>query len=566
MKRILTQLLFSVLILVCGNVSAQVTNDGEPRSWSRFTGSTLAPIEMPAINLKKLTQEDQERDKIGIGPYRFGYEFDVNYSTYNSGKWDVLPNGDRIWRIRFISRGAQTMNFMFDTYYMPKGGSVYLYSYNKKELLGAYTASENQENGVLGTWLIKGDDIIIEYHEPFHVRGQGRLNIDKVIHGYRTFSDVYATKLNESGDCQVDAKCDPNTGSTNGVDWTSIRDKNMNAVARILMGGSVCTGTLVNNTNNDKKPYFLTANHCLGVPLVPDGNTSFDASSWAFGFQWYTNTPDCATTAQTTGTNAPANILSGATVKANKGSSDFALLLLNQTPPGNWNLYYAGWDKTDSETDAISSQLGVHHPKGDIMKLSRNDHTCVKDQTNVAGNLVQSWLIENWEYGKPSQGSSGSCLLDKNGRIIGQLSGGQGECSGTTPGTSSAVYGRFGIAWNEGTTPSMRLKEWLDPANTGQSTLDGGYTNALTIAEEQLTAMVSVYPNPTNGIVNVTLQGKIVKQLNYEIYNVLGQFITKGSLNQNVVNKIDLAQQKSGLYLLKIFNRDTSIAKAILLN
>ena len=566
MKRILTQLLFSVVIFICGNVSAQVTNDGEPRSWSRFTASTLTPIEMPAINLKKLTQEDQERDKIDIGPFRFGYEFDVNYSTYNSGKWDVLPNGDRIWRIRFISRGAQTMNFMFDTYYMPKGGSVYLYSHDKKELLGAYTASENQENGVLGTWLIKGDDIYIEYYEPAQARGLGRLNIDKVVHGYRTFEDVYSAKLNESGDCQVDAKCDPNTGSTTGVDWKSIRDKNMDAVARILMGGRVCTGTLVNNTNNDKKPYFLTANHCLGVPIVPDGNTSFDASSWAFGFKWYTNTPDCATTAQTVGAYSPAKILSGATVKANKESSDFALLLLNQIPPSDWNLYYAGWDNTDAISDANSSQLGIHHPKGDIMKLARNDHAPTKKEVTIGSSQIQTWEIQNWEYGKTSQGSSGSCLLDKNGRIIGSLTGGQGECSGTSPGTSMAVYGRFGLSWNVGSTPSTRLKEWLDPTNSGQTTLDGGYANSLTIEEEQLTSLISIYPNPTNGIIHVKVQGKSGDHLNYQIYNVLGQFMTKGVLSQNSVNKISLAQQKSGLYVLKIANRDTSISKVILLN
>ena len=104
---------------------------------------------------------------------------------------------------------------------MPEGGKVYLYNNNKTDLLGAYDSTQNQDSGVLGTWLVQGDAVWIEYYEPISVKGQGRLHIAKATHGYRnadTFKD--AKGLNDSGACNLDVDC------SIGEDWEELKEHN----------------------------------------------------------------------------------------------------------------------------------------------------------------------------------------------------------------------------------------------------------------------------------------------------------------------------------------------------
>lgn len=72
--------------------------------------------------------------------------------------------------------------------------------------------------------------------------------------------------------------------------------------------------------------------------------------------------------------------------------------------------------------------------------------------------------------GTIEDGSSGSPFFNEDGLIVGQLHGGNAGC-----GTSNTTYyGRFSLSWEDGTTPDTRLRDWLDPNNTGQTSL-GSY-------------------------------------------------------------------------------------------
>jgi lysyl endopeptidase len=79
------------------------------------------------------------------------------------------------------------------------------------------------------------------------------------------------------------------------------------------------------------------------------------------------------------------------------------------------------------------------------------------------------WRIELTD-GTTEGGSSGAPQLDQNKRVVGQNRGGFQGC----PNPSVAkYYGRFNLSWNGGGTNSTRLRNWLDPDNTGTLTLDG---------------------------------------------------------------------------------------------
>lgn len=442
------KILFLASILLSVSTFAQLKDLGNPKSWDKNLDN-LPAVKMPSFDLRALEEEDATNALLKDRPFRFGKKFDTHYNFSNSGRWTVLDNGDRIWQIRFQSQDAVTMNFILTDFYLPKGAAIYLYNNNRTNLLGAYTELQNSDAKELGTWLVDGDDVWIEYYEPKKVQGQGSFTISNVTHGYRSISQFDPEKgLGESGNCNHDVDCPIDE------DLNELKNHNKKGVALILSNGvDWCTGSLINNTLQDGTPYLLTANHCYSNP-----------ATYSFRFNWISLDPVCATTENST--NGSTNqVISGSELIARRAESDFLLLELNEDIPGNWDAVWNGWDRSDV---APAKTFGIHHPAGDIMKV------CVDNDSPEAiePNGQEVWHISDWDLGVTEGGSSGSPLFDPNGRIIGQLWRGWAACSGTNDNGEYDEYGRFGISWDAGSTPSARLKEWLDPNNSGVTTLD----------------------------------------------------------------------------------------------
>jgi V8-like Glu-specific endopeptidase len=259
----------------------------------------------------------------------------------------------------------------------------------------------------------------------------------------------------ERGPYGTSGSCNNNVNCPVGAAWQVEK----RSVALILSGGSAsCTGVLVNNTANDGTPYFLTANHCYSSGATP---------SWVFVFNH--ETTGC------TGSTGPTNqTISGCTLRARRAGSDFCLVQLSSAPPQNYNVQYAGWDATDAVT--VTSATGIHHPSGDLKKISFENNAVPQGTWSGA----ETWDVQQWDDGITEGGSSGSPLFDQNHRIIGQLFGGASACSGSTENGQGDSYGRFGVSWDAGASPSARLKEWLDPGNTGALVIDGYPTGSVT--------------------------------------------------------------------------------------
>jgi len=536
---------------------AQVTNEGEPASWALNTKSNITAISLPQVDIQKVKSQDDINDNLRAKPYRIGIPHKVNYGLDNAGTWTQLPNGDRIWRILFSSKDAVHLSVAFDEFFLPKGGKIYLYNNDRTDKSGAYTDIQNNEERVLGTWFVNGDKLWIEYYEPKNVRGQGKLNLSSVIHGYRLghtyqkgyFNDIQKG-LNDSGDCNHDVDCPI------GSDFESEKNILKKSVAFLNMGdGFICSGGLLNNTAEDKTPYFLTANHCSGT----------DPALYSMRFNWISPNPVCAAT--TNSTDAVDNFtISGATLRANNADSDVMLVEINSAIPNNWDVTYAGWDRTDI---APSFVVGIHHPSGDIMKICRDDSGVVKAPHSINGGPVaQTWEITTagggWELGVTEGGSSGSALFDPNGRIIGQLFGGAAACLGIFDNGSLDFYGRFAISWETGTTTATRLRDWLDPTNTNSTTLDA-INNVLAISDEFLEINLSIFPNPTTGILYIN-KSAMVGELSYEVYNTLGQGLKSDKIENNTA--ITLNNLPNNIYFVKIIeiNTNRSLVKKIVLN
>ena len=239
-----------------------------------------------------------------------------------------------------------------------------------------------------------------------------------------------------------------------------------------------CTGSLINNTSQDCKPYFLTALHC-GV-----GATAANMTQWKFYFKY--EAPSC-TNPSTAGT-LDDYFITGCIRIADSGDnggdsgSDFLLVklgsstneatIINNLKSANFSAYWNGWN---ANTTATTGGVGIHHPAGDIKKISTFSGTSVSAAWNGNGLLShwrQSWTSNSNGHGVTEGGSSGSPLFNNSqGYIIGTLTGGSSSCNSPT---SQDYYGKMSYHWtSNGTANNLRLKPWLDPTNSGVLTLAG---------------------------------------------------------------------------------------------
>ncbi|MEZ4937704.1 MAG: T9SS type A sorting domain-containing protein [Crocinitomicaceae bacterium] len=462
-------ILFLALFLSFNCLLSQTENWGPPVS-KLLSESVISPdeiesVDMPIFDFMQCRYEDSINDLNKIGPWRFGYSHEVNFNLNNSGTWETIPGRGRLWRLKIHSEGAMSLNFLFENMFIPEnGGYIVIYDENEEENFFYYTSQNNLDHKKLGTELTLGETAIIEFFEPQNQFGNASLEITNVIHGYRSldlFAQSMMRALNGSGDCNIDILCPEGNG------W----EMQAKSVAMIVTNGNgICSGALINNTQNDGTPYFLTANHC--------GN---DPSNWAFRFNWDSPNPSCATT--TPSTDGPTNMQTsnGGVFRASNVGSDFFLLEISNPPPASWDIYYSGWDRTDIIPDSV---IGIHHPSGDVKKICKYLTPPVQTQFDAGNGNAECWQIPDWTMGVTEGGSSGSPLFDDNHRIIGQLYGGQAACSNSPTTTDNDLpdyYGRFGISW-DGASSAERLKDWLDPTGTDTTYIDGYYP--LTISDD----------------------------------------------------------------------------------
>ncbi|MCH7690202.1 MAG: hypothetical protein IIA17_04045 [candidate division Zixibacteria bacterium] len=441
LKVIFNFVCFFVLLAI--SASAQISVGGKPASFGKSIPGVIDSRKLPRVDVAAYLAEDMQESGKDI-PYRFGAPIDVSFDMNNSGSWNRLADGSNIWRLEIISEGAYSLNLLYDEFYLPDGGRFFLYNSDQSSILGAFTSANNKSHRKFSTAPTPGDKVILEYYQPASVTEDAVIKISRVVHAYRNiFHRSIIDRVSGFGDA---GSCNNNVNCAVGDDW---QDQSR-AVSMILTGGGfrLCTGSLVNNVRNDGTPYYLTANHCLG-----------GHASWIFMFNY--ESPTCSNIDGPTWMT-----VQGSTLMASYSTSDFGLLLLTEQPPDSYNVYYNGWSAENVPGD---SSVGIHHPSGDIKKISFDyDFVTATSWLGTAPGTTH-WRVGNWEDGTTEPGSSGSPLYNKQKQVIGQLHGGFASCASIT----ADWYGRVARSWLGGGANSNSLKPWLDPDNTGILAIDG---------------------------------------------------------------------------------------------
>lgn len=537
-------LIFILCLFWKTQAAAQLSLGGVPLSVGTHLKSAA---DLPLIDLSfpkdknTLVNTEQLSQQV---PYLVALGHEVDIDVCAQGRWEIIPDKGKICRLRVRSASASAIHLFFEEYSLPEQAKLFIYNTDMSQILGAYTAANNHPSGKLAIQPLPGDEIFIEYFEPFGVDFSPALKISNVGHNFRNDILYDASGFGDSERCNKDINC------SQAADWQLEK----RAVCKILYKKTngkwyICSGALINNTRNDGSPYFLTANHCV--------SSSTEAESMILYFNY--ESPTC---------NGPdgddTQTVSGTSILATTYRLDFSLVELSEEPPDSYQPYYAGWDVREEAADKVVS---IHHPQGDVKKFSQYNKSVVTGDFTYLYDYDDNthWYLDDWSLGITEGGSSGSPLFNSDHRIVGDLTGGSSISNCTS---SDAYYAKISHSWADYPGATTQLKYWLDPDSTGQLYIDGYDPLVSAVTHEMSDPMECViYPNPARDKVFICPPKPNLGHYSVEVIDLSGKVLYQRVFeNEGKEVSISLSPSWKGIYLLRLFDEDVFLSKKLIIH
>jgi hypothetical protein len=426
-------LFFTVAVIANAQIESAVG------SISGYKIDSWYEIKIDSLVLQSLTGMVQPKNV----SFQFAIPVPVNLNPENAGHI-FQNNNESVWVLGIRSKEAKSLNLILEPFKIPNGAYVYIYDSSKEVIRGAFTNINNSQSGILPTMPVPGEELILEYHIPLGTKWEHTLGVSQVSHD---FLGVFGSDNKKDSRYKLSQACNIDINCPEGNAYSS----EQRSVCRLLIRGSeLCTGVLLNNTNQQNRPLLLTAQHC--ITNQDDANKTL----FVFGYEspWCSG-PD----------GRVSHSLSGSVLRSSDADIDFSVVELNTFPPLVYRPYLAGWDITGT---VPTHTVAIHHPMGDVKKISIDlDPPVSSAFTNMPAN--SAWKIVQWDLGTTEGGSSGSPLFDQNKRIVGILTGGEAVCGNSV----NDYFAKLSVLYNYSQLLYQQLKGWIDPAVSGVKILNG---------------------------------------------------------------------------------------------
>jgi hypothetical protein len=401
-----------------GKVTESNIGGGIPIITLTFTAPPIPPYGVPETLNIDSTYDDLDDSTYEYAPkLDYGVPISTNITMQN-GQW-TASGGTNVWRLKIVVTNALNTGINIENFNLSPSAKLYIMNGESTILKGPFV--KEAYNGItqLGTFPMDGNSFYLLLYDSIAANiPQNTLTVSQVIGGYQTVGSGAAPASILYGRdplrCINSVKC--------YADWMV----NARAVARWSNGaGSQCSGTLLNNENQNGISYFHSACHCL-----PANRNALINAAFQFQF-WQTS---CNSGVEEFGVE-----FFGATLlhETSQHNGDAAFMQLRSGPGVGDAPTYAGWSRSNTNPDASNSGI-VHHPNGADMRFTKPKR--VRDYWWNSGNFWKATYNDGVTLG----GSSGSGLFNQNKQLIGTLSKGTSSCFWTFLGDR---YGKFNSAW-----------------------------------------------------------------------------------------------------------------------
>ncbi len=474
--------------------------------------------------------------------------------TKTKSEWQSSKDGIyTVLKINIESNSDFGLIVYFNQLELPDGSSICAYSYNNTYKTKLFHHNYNKLSSSFALPLIKSNKITVEARIPTIKMHKFIANISEI--GCVPINSKVVNGFGATNSCYVNVNCH------DASQWSNQK----RAVVRYTFteGSDIgnCTGTLLNNTAQDNRNYFLSAQHCaMGASAAELGQAIF-----YFNYE----SPNCDNPANDDGLTNETVI--GCTRIAASGDgtnengfpdgSDFHLFELNPIPV-SYNVYYAGWNRNDVNNLSGPGAI-IQHPLSDIKKISFVSNF-IPALTNSDMEAITT-TTTGGQGGNVEANSSGSAMFDNLKLVVGTISYGSEGCVNSE--NDSGAGGKLFYHWDKnGSENNRKLAPWLDPSNTGVMTLGGKNSGSVGVENiNQSKNNILIYPNPAHN--NIYLEYINVEKLNkikISLNNINGILVFEDEIylhENNKLNIIDITNLKSGMYFITISNLNNKFYK-----
>lgn len=374
---------------------SQIQHVGDPLSKKHnIKYYDITSYSLEYLDSKRLKEENIKSDSVS-GPLPIGIVRDLNVNLIKEGT--IIEKGDEvIILVNLSSPGAEAVRVDFEKFRLTKDSRVFLHS--NEATKGAYSFLNESRSGLFAIGHMQGEKLTLELNCHKDSLIKNTIIVKELIHVFvdANFEDTYNTY--KSLPCNNNVNCN---------EWESWCNQIRSVIRFSFKPYDIeckdieeptyfnCTAALVNNYFEDFTPYVLTAEHC----------TECDVEWETTIFRFNVQSPFCE--------NAPGEkddySIKGAQLLASCANTDVALLEIDENIPEQYNVYFSGYDtreRNDMPTDQVVS---VHHPRGDIKKISKGEWNAVPQ--------VNFWRV-NWYDGIMERGSSGAPIFEEETKRI----------------------------------------------------------------------------------------------------------------------------------------------------
>ena len=238
------------------SLDAQIVSSRQPLGWDSGGGlrtvSELPTLRTPGFDTDSARMAMEAEDLKSSRTFVFAHKLYANVDIIREGR--RVDMADRTaWFYRVRSKGAESLNFLFEDFHLPEGGLLFVYTPDMKRMLGGWGAVNNNAANILPTGIINSDEVIIECQTP---KGASlpRLRLTEVNHGVRYVHIAGEPRF--EAEALKTTSCAPNVAC-----MPELTRLSQSVVVLVVNGTLLGSAALINNTRSDGTPYLISAYH-----------------------------------------------------------------------------------------------------------------------------------------------------------------------------------------------------------------------------------------------------------------------------------------------------------------